>query len=305
MPEPSDIRISVVIPCYRQAQYLGDAVGSALAQDVDGKEVIVVNDGSPDATRVVAASFGDAVRYIEQENRGLSSARNAGIRAARGAYVAFLDSDDYYLPGTLSTLAAYLDRHPRVGLVCGDALLVKDDEVVGRKSERSGRPRRPGNFRWETVEYCATPSTVMMRRHCFHEVGPFDERLRNAAEDWHLWMRLSLACDMAYLDRPLTAYRLHRNNATHDAARMAEGNRYAIASIVDAPYFTRYPATFRARALVALFAAYWTASPRRALRHLCRALSADPGQALFGLRVMQRGVRNTLRRTVAHNILHH
>ena len=95
--------VSVIIPCYRQANYLAEAIDSALAQEGEDKEVIVINDSSPDHTRDVCARYGDSLVYIEQENRGVSAARNTGIRSARGKYIAFLDSDDIYLPGTLKT----------------------------------------------------------------------------------------------------------------------------------------------------------------------------------------------------------
>ena len=290
-------QISVIIPCYNQAHFLAEAVQSALDQDYPAKEVIVVNDGSPDHTRQVATQFGDRIRYIEQENRGLSGARNTGIRAARGAYIAFLDSDDVYLPGALTALAGYLDAHPSVGLVCGDALLFDENGVFGRKSHRSGRPRQPHNFRWETVEYCATPSTVMVRREVFARVGLFDEHLKNAAEDWLMWVQIARCYDMAYLDRPLVRYRVHDRNATHHVERIHRGNRYAAAQVVSAPYFADYPAHFRARLLFYRFATAWHVEPKtRALAFFWQALRTDPRQFPYGLRVVRQGLQNTLRR---------
>ena len=113
--------VSVIIPCYRQANFLAEAIDSALAQYVEDKEVIAINDGSPDHTREVCAGYGDRIVYLEQENGGLSAARNTGIRSARGKYIAFLDSDDIYLPGALKTQRCYLDEHPDIALVCGNA----------------------------------------------------------------------------------------------------------------------------------------------------------------------------------------
>jgi len=103
--------VSVIIPCYNQARFLAEAIQSALDQDYPNKEVIVVNDGSPDNTREVAAAFGDRIIYIEQPNNGAAGARNAGIRASKGEYIAFLDADDVCLPGRLALQAAILDQH--------------------------------------------------------------------------------------------------------------------------------------------------------------------------------------------------
>jgi glycosyltransferase involved in cell wall biosynthesis len=291
------LSISVIIPCYNQAHFLAEAIQSALDQDVPDLEVVVVNDGSPDNTREVAAHFGDRIRYIEQENGGLSSARNTGIRAARGEYIAFLDSDDVYLPGALVILAGCLDNHPNVGLVCSDALLFDRKGDFGLKSQWSGRPRNPANFRWETVEYCATPSTVMVRREVFDQVGPFDEYLKNAAEDWLMWVHISRYYDMAYIDQPLVRYRIHDRNATRNLERIHQGNRYAVAQVIAAPHFSEYPAHFRAKLLYYRFATAWRTEPKRqALGYFLRALTTAPHQLPYGLRVLGQGIRNTLHR---------
>ncbi len=289
--------ISVVIPCYNQAHFLAEAIQSALDQDVPNLEVIVINDGSPDHTREVAAQFGDRIVYIEQENQGLSGARNTGIRAAQGAYIALLDSDDAYLPGALTTLAALLTSHTNVGLVCSDAWLFDGRKDFGRKSLWSGRPRNPANFRWETVEYCATPSTTLVRREVFDRVGLFDVHLKNAAEDWLMWVQIARYYDMAYIDRPLVRYRIHERNATQNPERIHRGNRYAVAQVVASPYFPDYPAHFRAKLLYYRFATAWrTEAKHQALGYLLRALATDPRQVPYGLRVLAQGVRNTLRR---------
>jgi len=289
--------VSIIIPCYNQARFLAEAVQSALDQNYPSKEVIVINDGSPDNTREVAAAFGKQIVYIEQENRGLSGARNTGIRAARGEYIAFLDSDDLYLPGALAAQAEYLNAHPQVSMVCGDALLYDGQRTFGLKSARSGRPQNPANFRWETVEYCATPSTVMVRRPVFNRVGLFDEHLKNAAEDWLMWVRISLHFNMAYLDQPLIYYRVHDRNATQNVERINRGNRYAVAAVVGSPDFAQYPAHFRAKLLFYRFATAWRTEPKiRAIGFFLRALRTDPTQLPYGVRVLRQGIANTLQR---------
>ena len=166
--------VSVIIPCYRQANFLAEAIDSALAQYVEDKEVIAINDGSPDHTREVCAGYGDRIVYLEQENGGLSAARNTGIRSARGKYIAFLDSDDIYLPGALKTQRCYLDEHPDIALVCGNAERFDDSSGCRGLQYPTGEPKiNRSNFRWQTVFFYPVPSTVMVRRECFGVSGYF------------------------------------------------------------------------------------------------------------------------------------
>ena len=289
--------VSIIIPCYNQARFLAEAIGSALEQDYPAKEVIVVNDGSPDDTREVASRFQGEIVYLEQENRGFSGARNTGIRASRGEYVAFLDSDDIYVPGAIGDLVSYLDGHPDVGLVCGDAILFNETGPLGLKSARSGKPNNPVNFRWDTVAYCATSSTVMVRRYCFDRTAFFEEAVREGGEDWLLWVRLSLDFNMAYLDRALVRYRLHGLNATSNIERINRGNRQAAVYAVDNPRFAEYPRHFRSKLLFYRFATTWRMGPRKdALRYLLRAFFNDPAQIPYGAGVIRQGMANTFRR---------
>jgi glycosyltransferase involved in cell wall biosynthesis len=227
--------ISVVIPCYQQAQFLAEAVQCALDPNYPTKEVVVVNDGSPDDTREVAARFGERIVYVEQANKGLSGARNAGIRAAHGEYVALLDSDDICLPGRLATQAAILQERPDVGMVAIDALLYDGQQVIGPKSAVSGQPKHPTDFRWETVEYCATPSTALIRRECFAAIGYFNERVRgrvgSGGEDWLLFVQLSLRYALVYQTFPTILYRLH----PHSGTRNLEGSTLGIARRASSP----------------------------------------------------------------------
>src|SRR5438132_1599837 len=109
--------VSVVIPVYNGERYLADAIQSVRDQTYQNFEVIVVDDGSTDGSADVAQRFGEAIRYVHQANGGVCKARNAGIAAARGAYIAFLDQDDLWLPDKLAAQVTYLDSHPEVGAV--------------------------------------------------------------------------------------------------------------------------------------------------------------------------------------------
>lgn len=294
-------RVSVIIPCYNQARFLAEAIQSTLDQDYPAKEVIVVNDGSPDNTREVAAAFDERIIYIEQPNSGAAGARNTGIRASHGEYIAFLDADDVCLPGRLAQQAAILDQHPEIGLVATDAYLVDSaGHHLGLKSALSGTPRHADDFRWETVEYCATTSTVMARRQCFETCGYFEESVGEhsaGGEDWLAWVRISHDFPMVYLSTPTIKYRLHEINVTRFPESISRKNRLACHLAITWERFPTYPAHFRAKLLFYRFATAWRVEPKReALGYFLRALATDPTQLPYGLRVTRQGLTNTLRR---------
>ena len=286
--------VSVIIPCYNQARYLAEAIGSALAQDYPYKEIIVINDGSTDVTRAVAADFGNSIVYIEQENRRVSAARNAGIKAARGDYIALLDSDDVCLPGRLSTQMAYLERHPATGLVASDALLYDGKRILGLKSKRSGKPRHPRNFRYDTVEYYFTTSTALIRKELFEQIAYFDECC-NYAEEWLLAVQFSLRFNMAYLDFPTILYRLHPESASRKRDLLNAENRRTSDRAISWVNFPAYPPHFRAKLLFYRFATAWRVEPKaEALKYFWRAVATDPRQLPYGFKVIGRGLRNRL-----------
>ncbi len=296
-----NIKVSVIIPCYNQGKFLADAIQSVLEQDYPDKEIIVVNDGSVDNTREVALSFKDMIIYIEQDNKGAASARNAGIRISRGEYVAFLDADDICLPGRLKTEAKILDQRPEVGLIASDAYLIDEaGNILGLKSSVSGSPRNSQDFRWETVEYCATTSTVMVRKKCFDVAGYFDESFqRGGGEDWLAWVRIAHDFSMVYLREPTIGYRMHALNVTKNLEFINQQNRRASHLAVTWEHFPTYPAYFRAKLLYYRFATAWHIEPKRvALGYLFRAFATEPTQWPYGLRVIHQGVMNTLRRRI-------
>lgn len=290
-------RISVIIPTYNHAQYLGEAIESVLRQDYPDMEVIVVDDGSSDNTWEVTASYRGKITCVEQPNGGCALARNTGLNIATGEYIAFLDSDDSLLPGSLRVRAEYLNNHPQVGLVCGDVIEIYNEGDQRLKSLRVNPPKHPENFRWETVEFCATSSSLMARRTCFAKAGNFEATLRQG-QDWHMWVRLALHTNMVYLPLPIAFYKIHDSNVTLDLARVNHYNRIASRLIVDAPYFKDYPAHFRAKALYYRFATAWRVEPKHAaFRFLLSAIMTDPAQIPFGLYVIKLGIKKIAGRT--------
>jgi len=202
--------VSVVIPTYNSALTVVAAVESALNQTHSETQVIVIDDGSTDDTARRLVPYLEKIQYLVQENVGRSAARNRGIRAANGRYVAFLDSDDWWLPRKVEILAAVLDANPRVGLVYSSCFLV---QATGAQAPQRYAATQDdhGSYVFEELamrNFIGSPSNVMIRSDVVQAVGGFDETL-HAYEDWDLYLRIAADYPVAYVAQPLTLYRLH------------------------------------------------------------------------------------------------
>lgn len=212
-PSPRKPTVSVIIPAYNAADYIGEALSSVFAQTFSDFEVIVVNDGSPDTERFERAiePYRDRIVYLRQENRGPSAARNLAIRTARGEYVAFLDSDDSWLPEYLAEQLKIFEANPLLDLVYCDAMLHGDRALAAGKTFMQVCPSKGAvTFQSLLVEDCqvVTSGTVAKRRAVI-EAGLFDERFFRS-EDHDLWMRLAYqGCRIAYHEKVLVRHRLH------------------------------------------------------------------------------------------------
>lgn len=212
--------ISVVIPCYAQARFLGQAIESVLAQRHPHREIIVVDDGSPDQAGTVAARY-PCVRYLRQPNQGVSAARNAGLAASSGTYVAFLDADDRLLPDALSAGAACFAEHPECAFVYGNFRFIAEDGTpLGR---RTRGPEIGGLYRtllgWNHIEMT---STVLFRRDVLREMGGFITWLR-CAEDYELLLRIARQYPTVAHEALVAEYRRYNryeSSLSHDPARM-------------------------------------------------------------------------------------
>lgn len=210
--------VSVIIPAYNQGHFLAEAVNSVLSQTYPDFEVIVVDDGSTDDTAVVAQRFTDArVRYIYKENGGLSSARNEGLRHARGHFISYLDSDDCFLPQKLEILVAAFNEHPAAGLVAGHAVPVDEHgRYVGKRFDIP----LPEDLHLLLLGNPLHVGSVLVRREWQDKAGFFDESLRSY-EDWDMWLRLArLGCQMQYVPQPVSLYRFHTAQMTRDGRQM-------------------------------------------------------------------------------------
>jgi glycosyltransferase involved in cell wall biosynthesis len=215
-------RVSVVIPTYNRAQLIAESIKSVLDQTFTDFELIVVDDGSTDNTREVVDSFQDSrIRYICLENRGAAAARNNGIQASSGEYVAFLDSDDVLLKKALESGVQVLDRHPEVAFSCGQIYRMDEKgRVFGvRKLRCRHASIRQGTE--EIVQFLVygnhiNTMTVMARRSCLFEVGLFDTTFRYGSEDFDLFVRLAKKYAVAYIAKPIAKAREHSGRISNE-----------------------------------------------------------------------------------------
>lgn len=239
--------VSIIIPCYNYARFLSDAIGSALEQAYEQCEVIVVDDGSTDNTSEVAASFGKRIRYIYQENKGHSAARNTGIQASSGEFVVYLDADDVLKP---QMVAHSLQTMKRLG------------EEFGIVAGRCSRIDREGCDLVFTVEFPAVdcevtaldllirnrfPPTLLARREVFDKCGGWDEQLLGS-EDRDMWLRVALKYKILRSGEVFLSLRRHGDNVSGDGVMMARGIKRVQEKALEAGVITGWKNVYRLKA---------------------------------------------------------
>lgn len=199
--------VSAVIPTYNRRDDVVIAVGTVVAQTypAEALEIVVVDDGGSDDTEAaLRARYGDRVRYLRKPNGGVSSARNAGMRAARGDYLALLDSDDEWLPTKIARQVEYLERHAGFGMVITNVERMTEDRVGFEVFDRRRQiPEDGWALRWVLRNPALAPASAMLTREVFEETGGFDETLRTA-EDLDFHLRVALRWPIGVLDEVLT-----------------------------------------------------------------------------------------------------
>lgn len=221
----TDPLISVIIPTYNRGWILRDAIESVLNQDYKHFELIVVDDGSTDNTSAILSEYGNSILRIHQENRGVSAARNAGIYLAKGELIAFLDSDDIWLPKKLSVQATFFYSVP-------DAMICQTEEIWIRHGIRVNPKKKhqklSGRIFEASLQRCLiSPSAVMVRRKLFDDIGLFDERFP-ACEDYDLWLRVTSKYPVHLIKTPLI---VKRGGHADQLSKEPGLDRYRIQSI--------------------------------------------------------------------------
>jgi len=271
--------VSVITPAYNQSHYLGEAIQSVLLQTYPEFEIVVVDDGSTDGTAEVAQSFQDArIRYLYQENRGLSAARNTGIQNSNGEYLTFLDSDDKFLPDKLAILVEELESHPDICLAAGQAIPIDE---TGKSIGKTFDKPIPGDLRQLLMGNPLHVGSVLLRRSCQQEVGYFDETLRSY-EDWDMWLRLARnGCRMTWIPRPVSYYRFHTAQMTRIGGQMTKATFAVLDNVFDDPDLPESWKTFRLQAysnayLRAAAQAYLAKDFQHASDDLRQAITLNP-----------------------------
>jgi glycosyltransferase involved in cell wall biosynthesis len=297
MTAPSSI--SVIIPAYNAAEFIGDSLSSVKAQAIQDLQIIVVDDGSTDGTADRVAAEHPDVELIRKANGGAATARNRGIAAAHGDYLAFLDADDIWLPGKLAAQWRHLQAHPDIHLVCtgferwqqtasgrypplepliAEAAAIPDTEL---DTERSG-----WIYHQLLLDCHVWTSTVMLRRAILERTGTFDESLR-LGQDYDFWLRASRVTPIHTLRRPMALYRQHPDSATVRGASVNYGARVLTRAVKQWGYSSPNGQSVSAQQVRKRIAAihfdlgyrrYCNADYRLAAKDFASSLSKSPGQ---------------------------
>ena len=230
VPKSAKPIVSVVIPTYNRGWTIREAVDSVLAQDFKDYELIVVDDGSTDDSRDILKSYGAAVSVLRQSNKGVSAARNTGVAASAGELIAFLDSDDLWLPQKLSHQVDFFNRNP-------DAVINQTQELWIRNGVRVHPKKRHHKFGGmifeRSLDLClVSPSAVMIRKNIFEIIGGFDESLP-ACEDYDLWLRVSCKYPVHLIATPLIIKRGGHNDQLSKTSGLDKFRIEALMKIIE------------------------------------------------------------------------
>lgn len=234
--------VSIITPAYNTAEFITETIDSVLAQSFADYEIIIINDGSPDTEALERALAGylDRIVYIKQENQGAGAARNAGLRAARGKYVAFLDGDDLWYPSHLSEQITLIESGPGYDLVYADAEIFGGVHDNFRTCMEANPSEGEVTFDSLLSSQCSViTSAVVARREPILEIGSFDESLRNA-QDFDLWLRLAKrdGARMNYQRKVLIRHRIGHESLAVDSIRSLEAEVRVLTKMGQRPDLT-------------------------------------------------------------------
>ncbi|MFN0120048.1 MAG: glycosyltransferase family 2 protein [Blastocatellia bacterium] len=220
-------KVSVIVPAYNVAPYIGEALASVEAQTYRDFETIVVNDGSPDDTEKALAPYMKRIVYVRQENRGLSGARNTGMRLARGRYFALLDADDMWMPDYLERMVEVIEGTDSPDIVYPNAELFGMKKWEGRLYQDIYPSVTPVTLERLLSRECTVFVSALFRREAPERIGMFDEAIRGGGEDFDMWLRAAWhGLRFAYTARPLVRYRKRPDSLSGNEARMSQSLIY-------------------------------------------------------------------------------
>lgn len=218
---------SVIIPVYNRHLPVKDAIESVLAQTFTDFELIVVDDGSTDGTPAIADEYRGRISYLRREHRGVSAARNAGVALSSSPWLAFLDSDDRWLPEKLARQERYIRENPGVAIHQTDELWIRKGSRVNPGLRHL---KREGDIFVDSLGLCLiSPSAAVMSRRCFDRYGPFDEDLP-ACEDYDLWLRVTARERVGFISEKLIVR--HGGHRDQLSARYPAMDRFRVYSMV-------------------------------------------------------------------------
>lgn len=284
--------VTAVIPVYNCARFVREAITSVLNQTYQRLEAVIVDDGSTDATPEVLDEFDDVVRRIRTPNRGVSSARNTGIAAARGEYIAFLDADDVWLPEKVSQQMDLLRRRPEVALAYSGMHLIDEDSHFRGRVEAPPPEAALRNTLLLERPFMSVAQTGIVRKDVTEALGGFDERLSTSA-DCHFACRVAARHPVDAVPHPLTLYRVHPRQMHSDAVATEHEMRVIFEELFNCadlpPTLGRRRNRAYANLHVSLAGAYLQKKNRRQfVTHASRALLRRPDRVLDGVRRLTR-----------------
>lgn len=291
MPKPL---VSVIVPTFNCAKYVGAAIESVLGQNYEPLEVVVVDDGSTDDTMQVVTAFGPRVRAFSQANSGPAAARNRAVREARGEYLAFLDGDDLWLPGQPAVLMSYVERHPDTKVIFGEWAVwhPNDDGSYPELQPPAPTPGPPevdldaSGWIYTKLLFDSLIHIIasVIHRSVFDAVHGFDTSLRTGS-DYDFWLKVSRKYPAVKLRFPVAVYRQNPESVTYTIR--AENNAYRLLQRALATYGLFDEAGHGVEAVAAAhrladlafvhgYRHYWQGDPRIALRSFAQALGHRP-----------------------------
>lgn len=209
-------KISVIVPCYNQGQFVDEAVESILAQTYQDFEIIIINDGSTDKLTIDKLKNYSRPKTIIYHtlNSKLPATRNFGIRKSTGEYILTLDADDKFCPTFIERAAAILDAKPNVGIVSSHIEAFGTFSLINREFKSGGV---------ETfLDRCNSHASAMFRRKCFDECGGYNEKMTDGMEDWDFWINITKRnWNIEIISEPLSLYRQHELAMSHDTYKLA------------------------------------------------------------------------------------